>query len=240
MKPAELAAIDDGAYRRRLLGVLLLGACAALALTWFMHQLIHSGRQQLAESRRSHPVDFVRLEREEVSLRRDRRPVRPPPRTGAPPALAPGTASASASTSASVPAPDLALARVGPMATTVAVPAPALPGIPGVSIGIGGPRIEAGDEEYLPIVKIAPIYPYRAQAIGLEGECVVIYTVTATGATRDVRVLEQMCTDELFHAVSVEAARKFKYKPRVVDGRAVEVHEVTNRFIYRIPDELKR
>ncbi len=238
MKPAELAAIDDGAYHRRLLVVLLLGACAALALTWFMHQLIHSGRHQLAESQRAHPVDFVRLQREEVSVRRDRRPVRPPPRTGAPPALAAGTASGSAP--AAAPAPDLALARVGPMATTVAVPAPTLPGIPGVSTGIGGPRFEAGDEEYLPIVKIAPIYPYRAQAIGLEGECVVIYTVTATGATRDVRVLEHMCTDELFHAVSVEAARKFKYKPRVVDGRAVEVHEVTNRFIYRIPDELKR
>ena len=71
---------------------------------------------------------------------------------------------------------------------------------------------------------------------GLEGECVVIYTVTTNGSTRDVKVVENMCDDSVFWRASVEAAKKFKYKPRVIDGEAIEVHNVTNRFIYELEE----
>ena len=46
-----------------------------------------------------------------------------------------------------------------------------------------------------------------------------------------------MCDDSIFHKPSIEAAEKFKYKPRIIDGEAVEVFDVTNRFIYVIPDQ---
>ena len=77
------------------------------------------------------------------------------------------------------------------------------------------------DGEYLPIVKVAPIYPQRAASRGLEGHVIVEYTVTATGATRDVAVIES--TSSLFDRAAVESASKYKYKPRVINGEAVEV-----------------
>ena len=104
-------------------------------------------------------------------------------------------------------------------------------------LGIGGLSFDSSDGEYLPIVKIAPVYPHRAQYQGIEGECVVVFTVTTTGSTRDVQVLEGLCTDKMFHKPSIEAAKKFKYKPRIIDGEAVEVHGIKNRFIYDLPDE---
>lgn len=95
--------------------------------------------------------------------------------------------------------------------------------------GMGG----ASDGEYLPIVKVAPIYPRRAQSRGLEGFCIVEYTVTKTGSIRDPFVVENAC-DSVFASASLKASLKFKYKPRVVDGEPIEVAGVQNKFTYEL------
>ena len=38
----------------------------------------------------------------------------------------------------------------------------------------------------------------------------------------------------VFEKASVKAATKFKYKPRVVDGEAIEVAGVQNKFTYEL------
>jgi protein TonB len=38
----------------------------------------------------------------------------------------------------------------------------------------------------------------------------------------------------VFERASVKAAEKFKYKPRVVDGEAIEVAGVQNKFTYEL------
>ena len=88
------------------------------------------------------------------------------------------------------------------------------------------------DGEYLPIVKVAPVYPSRALSRGLEGYVIVEFTVTQTGATKDVVVVES--TSSLFERAAVDAAYKFKYKPRVIDGVAVEVPGVRNKITFEI------
>jgi len=95
--------------------------------------------------------------------------------------------------------------------------------------GIGG---FSSDGDYLPIVKVAPKYPSRAAARGLEGYCTVEYTVTVTGETRDVKVVD--CPDSIFASSSVKAAEKFKYKPKVIDGEPIEVPGVRNRFTFQM------
>lgn len=100
----------------------------------------------------------------------------------------------------------------------------------GVSIGISGGF--SSDGEYLPIVKVAPIYPRRAQTRGVEGYCVVEYTVTISGSTRDPKVLD--CSSSMFASASLRASLKFKYKPRIIDGEPVEVSGVLNKFSYEL------
>ena len=90
------------------------------------------------------------------------------------------------------------------------------------------------DGDYLPIVKVAPIYPRRAQTRGLEGYCLLEFTVTRTGTVRDARAIE--CTSSLFQRASVNAAAKFKYKPRVVDGQEIEVPGVQHIIRFEIED----
>ena len=93
--------------------------------------------------------------------------------------------------------------------------------------------LSASDGEYLPIVKVAPIYPRRAQSRGVEGYCTVEYTVTKAGTTRDIAPVD--CSHPgYFERASIKAAEKFKYKPRVVDGEPIEVPGIQNRFTYEL------
>lgn len=97
--------------------------------------------------------------------------------------------------------------------------------------GTGG--MSASDGEYLPIVKVAPIYPRRAQTRGITGYCIVEYTVTKNGSIRDPQTVDCQPSG-IFERASLKAAEKFKYKPRVVDGEAIEVAGVQNKFTYEL------
>jgi protein TonB len=94
-----------------------------------------------------------------------------------------------------------------------------------VSSGLDGGT--GTDGEYLPIVKVAPVYPPRAMQRGLEGWVLVEFTVTASGTVRDVGAVDAD-PKGVFEDAAIEAAQKFRYKPRVVAGKAVDVSGVQN------------
>lgn len=101
-----------------------------------------------------------------------------------------------------------------------------------VSIGLGG---LSADGEYLPIVKVAPMYPRRANSRGIEGYCTVQYTVTKSGSVKDPVAVDCQPSG-YFERASIKAALKFKYKPRVIDGEPIDVTGVMNRFTYELED----
>ena len=45
---------------------------------------------------------------------------------------------------------------------------------------------ELPEQEYAALDKKAPVYPHVSQFNGIEGYCIVEYTVTAQGTTQDV------------------------------------------------------
>lgn len=100
-----------------------------------------------------------------------------------------------------------------------------------IDIGLGG--VGSADGEYLPIVKVAPMYPRRANSRGVEGYCTVEYTVTKNGSIKDPVAVD--CQPQgYFENVSIKAALKFKYKPRVIDGEPIDVVGVQNRFTFEL------
>lgn len=88
----------------------------------------------------------------------------------------------------------------------------------------------ATNGDLLPIVAVAPAYPARALARYLDGYVVVEYTVTVTGAVRDAFIVTS--SNGIFDRPALEAAYKFKYKPRVVDGQSVETPGVRRKFSF--------
>lgn len=97
----------------------------------------------------------------------------------------------------------------------------------------GGLALDSSDGEYLPIVKVAPVYPRRALSRGIEGYVIVEFTVTKQGTVRDAKVVRAE-PESLFDQAAIDAALKFKYKPRVIDGEAVEVAGVQNKISFQI------
>ena len=66
----------------------------------------------------------------------------------------------------------------------------------------------------------------------IEGYVIVEFVVTSSGSVRGVTVGES--TSELFERAAIEAALKFKCKPRVIDGVPIEVSGVQNLISFRI------
>lgn len=85
----------------------------------------------------------------------------------------------------------------------------------------------ASDGEYLPIVKVAPTYPRRAAQRGIEGYVVVEFTVTTMGTVENPRVIEADPAN-IFDSAALRAVGKFKYKPKMADGKPVAVPGVRN------------
>jgi protein TonB len=199
----------------RMIAGIVFGLAIAAALFWIMPYMIETTDRQLDQSGSANFVDFVRLKRNETIHRREIKPAKPLPPQAPPPLPA-------------RPQFD----SLNPGAETIAISA--TPVETDIELSGAGFSLGVGEGDYLPIVKVAPIYPQQALVRGIEGYCVVQYTVTRQGTIRDPFVIEEQCTNLMFHRPSLQAALKFKYKPRVIDGQAVEVPGVRNKFTYVI------
>ncbi len=87
-------------------------------------------------------------------------------------------------------------------------------------VGRGGTGVSQGDGDLIPLVKIAPRYPRKAAVAGKEGWVKVEFTVTELGTVTDVKILDSK-PRRLFDRAAKRAILKWKFKPRVVDGKPV-------------------
>ena len=97
--------------------------------------------------------------------------------------------------------------------------------------------ISATDGDFLPLVAIAPQYPTRAAQRGIEGWCLVSFTVNGLGnVEEDSIVVVDAEPSNIFDRSSIRAATRFKFQPRVVDGQGVAVEGVQYVFRYELED----
>jgi len=198
---------------RYLIGF-ILSVIVTLALLWSMQALIAGGKNVLTDAPRGNVLDFIRLKKEQQLVKKERKPHKPAKPKEPPPAMAqpkmqqsnPNVNAVSTGFSANIEA-DMSLS--------------------------GGLSLGSGDGDYLPIVKVAPIYPRRAQSRGIEGYAIVEFTVTTNGSVKDPVVVESK-PEGVFDRAAMDAALKFKYKPRVVDGIAMAVSGVRNKISFQI------
>ncbi len=192
----------------------VIGTVVTLSLLFVMHLLIATGKAALTKPRDRAQLDFVRVRRNESLNVEDFTPEKPPK----PPETPPET-------------PPQDMDNIDPDAPTVNVAPPEVAANTDIG-GPGGMNIAEGD--YLPIVRVAPVYPARALSRGLEGYVDMQFTVTTTGTVKDPVVI--FSTSSLFERAATRAVLKFKYKPRVVDGVPVEVPGVKTRITFQIEE----
>jgi protein TonB len=198
----------------RVLLAIVLAAGITLGLFFLMQALIASGDKTLSEPPQGRVLDFVRVKQEQEAQQKDRKPRKPPPPAEPPPDMAPPQMDA--------PSPD---GDAGGMDFAADV---------GNDISLdGGLALESGDGEYLPIVKVSPVYPRRALQRGIQGYVIVEFTVNEIGAVVNPVVVEAE-PQGIFEQAAMDAAKKFKYKPRVVNGEPTSVAGVQNRISFVI------
>ena len=94
------------------------------------------------------------------------------------------------------------------------------------------------DGSYVPIFQVPPQYPRRAAERGIEGCVVLKYVVTEVGSVRDPEVVQSI-PKGIFDRAAIRAALRYKYKPLIRDGNAVEVEGVTQRITFVLEGEGK-
>ena len=197
---------------RYLVGV-VLGIITTILLFLIMQSVISSDRDAFTEKFDGRLVDFVRLQDDEELQVKQRKPEPPPPPDEPPPDM---------------PKPDFDTSSVSQGVDIGAVNV-------NVDLNVGGVGGFSSDGEYLPIVKVAPVYPRRAQTRGIEGYVLLGFTVTKSGAVTDPVVIGAS-PPGIFDRAAIGAALKFKYKPKVVDGEPIDVAGVRNMITFELSE----
>ncbi len=178
-----------------------------------MQSVIKSDKSGLTDGAQGRIVDFVRLQDDEEIEVKNRKPEPPPPPDEPPPDM-PAPVFDSSDISQGV---DIGLVDVN------------------IDLNVGGIGGFSSDGDYLPIVKVAPVYPRRAQTRGIEGYVILEFIVTKTGAVTNPVVIESK-PPGIFDRAATNAALKFKYKPKVVNGEAIDVAGVRNKITFELQD----
>jgi protein TonB len=156
---------------------------------------------ELKDGTRTASIEFVRLKRDTRAREKEREPPkREKPDTPPPP-------------------PDIAMSKSSLD--------------PGEGVGGIAPDIDAGDalaggltgggadRDAVPLVRIEPDYPMRAEQRGIEGWVVVQFTITKAGTIKDPFV-QSSHPGNIFDRPALQAVRKWKYNAKIEGGVPVE------------------
>ena len=207
----------------------VVGVVVTLALFYLMQALIQGADSALTEDKIGNLVDFVRVKQDQEVQTKKRKPKKPPPPDEPPPEVPPQDF-------------NVAVDNTGFSMANVNL---------NVNVNVGGGGFGISDGEYLPIVKVQPQYPRRALSRGMTGWVIVEFTVNEQGQVKDPMVVENCgwiksarnngeCFDNpnsVFDSAAMKAALKFKYKPKVIDGKPVETAGVQNKITFELIED---
>jgi protein TonB len=176
-------------------------------LFWSMHLLIVGGRYLAGDQDSLATVDFVRLKKEtELETRERRKPPKPePPKTPPPPKMKIDT-----------PPPD---APVTPFQMPKLNIPTNISGGPFLGSYVGGDL--SAYSELIPLMRIQPQYPRNAARDRIEGWVEFKITINPDGTVKSATPIKAQPRG-VFESAAMQAILKWKFKPKVVDGKGVE------------------
>lgn len=195
--------------RLRLVVAALLAVGVTFGLFVFMHQLISSGGDERGDLEAIAGIHFGPVEiPDEIVTKSRRKPKKPPPPKDPP------------------PPPKMEISKMDqPVQNMPRLDIPNLdvPLVGGTGMFLGNfqqvDRTAEGD--IIPVVVIRPMYPREAAINGIEGWVKIEFIITDVGTVKSPRVIEAD-PPRVFNREAIRAILKWKFKPRVVDGVAVE------------------
>ena len=183
----------------RYLAAIVVAAAVTFGLFLLMHSLIAQRSASFEARAQRYGLDFIRLKRsEEVDTKQRVKPQRP--RAFEPPPQAPLRVEERGA------GPRIDVAKTG------------IPSYrPSFGFGDGSYRGAGTDTDAVPLVRVNPRYPARAEARAVEGWVYLRFTVTERGTTADIEVLDSD-PKGYFERAAKSAVERYKYKPRLENG----------------------
>ena len=183
-----------------------------------IHQLVSNDIVALPRFENLNWIDFVKLEEEprEDKIKKIKPEEPPPPEENPPPPeLAQPDVPKPEQVKMNVPSPD------------INVPF-AIDGVPylgdylksstGSKMTTVIPEIAT---DVVPTTRIEPLYPPRALRAGVEGSVTVEFTIATDGSVKDMEIIKAE-PSSIFDQAVLQAVRRWKFTPEIVDGKAVE------------------
>lgn len=203
---------------KRVALALVASAGVTFGLFFLMQALVAFGDEvNLDESKRLRFVDVIEDIQDQPPQQKERVVEKPPEVEAPPPEID--------TPEVEIEGPNTLGVGIGPANTNAGVD------IGGIDLG------PSQDGDYLPLVRVQPQYPRRAQERGIEGYVIVELTVSADGTVPpDSIIVVEADPKGYFDRAAKKAAQKFKYKPKVVNGVAQEVAGVRYRFSFNLAD----
>jgi protein TonB len=185
----------------RFIASIFLGGLVAFTLFVVMAKLVENTGEPGDPIEPPPVIDIIMAEPDENLNTRVRRPPPPPPPPQEPPKV-------------EMVEPDAAEPDANGFSLNI-------PGVDTGSVGvnIGGIGAMMRDGDATPIVRIDPKYPPEAARDGKEGWVELSFTINEVGGVEDVEVIEAD-PKRIFDREAKRALRKWKYRPKVVDGIA--------------------
>ena len=96
----------------------------------------------------------------------------------------------------------------------------------GMRVSKGSPKILSPikiakmDSVLTPMMQIKPMYPSRAKRMGVEGFVTAELQVDETGVVTDIKIIKSV-PDGVFDRAVTRALRRWKFRPKTVDGKPV-------------------
>lgn len=111
------------------------------------------------------------------------------------------------------------------------------------TVGFAIPKMDNGglkntltvssDRRATPIVRIPPQYPARALTDATEGWVAVEFTITLAGTVEDIVVVDAD-PERIFDNAVIRAMQRWKYQPKVVNGKPVAQYNMNELFTFHI------
>lgn len=98
--------------------------------------------------------------------------------------------------------------------------------------------IKVSDRDAQPLFRAPPVMPPRFEQGNNSGHCRVRFDVSPEGSP--FNIVNTFCTSRLLERATIKSVEKWKFQPKVVDGRPVSMTGVENKVTYKLLDERGR
>ena len=200
--------IENSFFRWSLSSV--LGVCVTLVLFYGMQKMIDADTNHIAQDEIYKVIDFVQPQKQESQPEKTKELPPEPKEQKTPPKTEMAMAQEQESVAPQPQMMQFSLPNLGAIGKGE-VQRPKL---------LGPMKVAKLDSELIPMVQMQPAYPKRAKRMGIEGYVKVALQVDEAGEVQDIQIVEAS-PEGVFEKSVKKALRRWKFRAKTVDGRAV-------------------